>query len=131
MRALAKGGLAVALAGVLGCSLLVDTSDLDSGCPEGTKRCPGTGCVEVTDPAYGCALDTCAPCENLTNAVAVCLDFRCEGLCLEGFDCGCLVNILTDEKNCGGCCPDDLEPCVFRCDSGEVCKNRACVPAHE
>jgi hypothetical protein len=129
MRALAQAALAGVLAGVLGCSLLVDTSDLDSGCPEGTKNCPGAGCVRLTDPAFGCGLHTCAPCENLTNAVAVCIDLRCEGPCLEGFACtGCLVNILTDEQNCGGCCTDG-EPCPFRCESGEVCKEGVCTPA--
>jgi hypothetical protein len=127
MRAAAPGGFAVVLAGVLGCSLLVDTSDLDAGCPEGTKLCPGEGCVDLTDPAYGCALDSCAPCEDLTNAVAVCLDLRCEPLCLEGFGCtGCLVNLLTDEENCNGCC-EPGEPCLFRCEPGEVCKEGTCT----
>jgi hypothetical protein len=131
MRALAQGTLALVFAGVLGCSLLVDTSDLDSGCPEGTKNCPGEGCVRLTDPAYGCTPDSCAPCENLTNAAAVCFDLECVGLCLEGYGCeGCLVNLLTDEQNCGGCCTEG-EPCRFRCAEGQVCKNRICTPAFE
>lgn len=131
MRATAQGVLAAVLAGVLGCSLLVDTSDLDSGCPEGTKLCPGEGCVDIDDEAYGCTRTSCAPCENLTNAVAVCSNLRCVGLCLEGWDCaGCLVNIFTDEDNCGRCCEDD-PLCENKCDPDEICKEGSCTPKFE
>jgi hypothetical protein len=127
MRGLGKAGLAVALAGLLGCSLLVDTSDLDAGCPSGTKLCAGDGCVAVDDPAYGCKRDSCIPCSDIRNAVAVCVDFECEGQCLDGFGCaGCLVDLLTDEDNCGGCCsPGEL--CPFQCGDHEVCKEGRCV----
>src|SRR5688572_10952253 len=104
MRGRAKAALSTLLASVLGCSLLVDTSDLDAGCPEGTKLCAGDGCVALDDPAYGCKRDSCIPCTEVTNAVAECSDFECQGACLDGFGCpNCLVNLLTDEGNCGEC----------------------------
>lgn len=127
MRALAKSGLALALAGVLGCSLLVDTSDLDSGCPEGTKLCAAEGCVDLEDPAYGCTRTSCEPCQNVRNAVASCRNLQCEATCLEGFGCAnCLVDLLTDEDNCGGCCSPGT-PCDNRCADGHVCKDGRCA----
>jgi hypothetical protein len=127
MRAVAKGTLAFVLSGLLGCSLLVDTSDLDAGCPEGSKLCGDSGCVRLTDPAYGCKRDTCIPCSDVKNAVAVCMDLRCESECLEGFGCdNCLVDLLTDEKNCGGCCTPG-EDCEYQCATGQVCKEGECV----
>jgi hypothetical protein len=128
MRSVAKLAPALLLAGVLGCSLLVDTSDLDAGCPEGTKLCPGHGCVELTDPAFGCKVDSCIPCTEVKNAVAVCTDFECSGKCLEGFGCaGCRANLLTEEGNCGGCCASPSEECEYRCAPGQVCKAGKCV----
>jgi hypothetical protein len=127
MPSVAKGALAFGLGGLLGCSLLVETSDLDAGCSEGTKLCAGIGCVDVMDPAYGCKRDTCIPCSDVKNAVAVCREFRCEGECLEGFGCAsCLVDLLTDEDNCGGCCTPG-EDCMYRCGDGQVCKEGRCV----
>ena len=128
MLSLAKGSLAVLLAGVVGCSLLVDTSDLDAGCPEGTKLCAGEGCVDLYDPAYGCRRDSCIPCTEVTNAVAECVDFECRGKCLEGFGCaGCGANLLTDEENCGGCCGSPGEACEHRCMPGQLCNEGTCV----
>jgi len=114
------------LLGLFGCSLLVDTSDLDAGCPAGTKLCSGEGCVDVDDPAYGCALDSCTRCPNVQHAVAVCDEGVCEGVCLDGFGCaGCSVNLLADEDNCGGCC-EGVTPCDYQCAEGEFCSNGAC-----
>jgi len=124
MQAFAKGVLAFVLAGALGCSLLVDTSDIDAGCPEGTKLCAGVGCVDLEDPAYGCKRDSCIPCTEVTNAVAECAGFECRGRCLDGFGCpNCLVNILTDEGNCGEC----DHPCA----PGQVCKEGNCAAPFE
>jgi hypothetical protein len=131
MQALRKGALSFLFAGALGCSLLVDTSDLDAGCPEGTKLCAGDGCVELDDPAYGCKRDSCIPCTDVTNAVAECDDFQCHGKCLDGFGCAnCLVNLLTDEGNCGDCCVAG-EECEHRCAEGQVCKAGVCTTAFE
>jgi hypothetical protein len=110
-----------------GCSLLVDTSELDAGCPEGTKLCPGAGCVAIDDPAYGCRPDTCTRCPNVLHAVAVCVENSCSGVCLEGFGCSnCTANLLADEDNCGGCC-GGRSPCEFDCEDGEYCQNGTCV----
>lgn len=128
MRPAAKGALAAVLASVLGCSVLVDTSDLDAGCPAGTKLCAGSGCVDIEDPAYGCKLDSCIPCTEVENAVAVCSNLECQAECLEGFGCaGCTVNLLTSEENCGACCLPGDEPCPNRCAEGMVCKEGTCV----
>lgn len=120
MPSFAKALLALLLLALAGCTVLVDTSDLDAGCPEGTKLCPGEGCVALTDPAYGCKLDSCIPCTEVQNAVAECVDLECHGRCLEGFGCpSCTADLLTDELNCGDC--------GNPCDPGLVCKAGACV----
>jgi len=102
---------------------VVDTSDVDEGCGADRKLCAGK-CVELDDPAYGCARNECAPC-RLTNAIP-----RCEGdtcvvnACLLGFDCpdekvGCLTNILVDPGHCGHC--------YTACQETQSCSNGMCV----
>ena len=126
-RSLWARSFALAFVLPFGCSLAVDTSDLDAGCPQGAKYCVGHGCVPVVDPAFGCAVDTCQPCPNVQNAVAVCDAGTCEGKCLEGFGCAdCQANLLADEDNCGGCCTPG-EPCAYSCQPGEYCRAGVCV----
>lgn len=118
---------ALALLCPFGCSLAVDTSDLDAGCPAGTKYCAGHACVPIADPAFGCAVDTCQPCPNVQNAVAYCDAGKCQGKCLAGFGCAdCQANLLTDEDNCGGCCTAG-EACPYSCAAGEYCRAGVCV----
>jgi hypothetical protein len=88
-----------------GCSLLVDASDIDAGCPEGYKECP-EGCVRDDDPRYGCASVSCnEPCLFL-NAEPTCVDGECAiGRCFWGFgrasDGRCEAPVLSDPSHCG------------------------------
>lgn len=107
---------------ICGCSLLVDASDIDAGCPEGWKDC--NGCVPVRDPKYGCNDSICDICA-LENAEPECSDDgRCViARCLWGFGCptsnGCMTPILGDPKNCGGC--------NVQCPEGWLCQLGECV----
>jgi len=107
----------------LSCSLVVDTSDVDQGCGSGRKLCGGK-CVDITEAAYGCTPDECAPC-RLTNAIPRCNGGACVvDACLFGFDCpeektGCLTNILVDSAHCGNC--------DKACDEGTSCSNGKCI----
>lgn len=118
MQRLVVGALLVA--GALGCSLLVDTSELDAGCP-GERLCDGK-CVSNTDPAYGCTPGECgAPCTK-TNAIPHCVDGACEvKVCRYGFGCppACNEDVLTSEDHCGTCNND--------CGAGRRCVDGNCV----
>lgn len=110
--------VAVALAAGAGCSLAVDASDIDEGCPKDHKLCEGN-CVHEDDPAYGCRPEMCEPCA--VSGIPECQDHRCTvKACLEGF-CGptCAVNTLVDEKNCGRC--------GTPCGPNQTCSNGTCV----
>jgi hypothetical protein len=112
---LASGGIVF-----LGCSLLVEASDLDAGCPVGQKLCPDHGCVALHDAAFGCEPDVCVPCEK-ANAIMGCEEGRCAiESCVFPYGCpDCHANLLTDEKNCGAC----SEPCE---DDG-LCADGVCI----
>lgn len=111
--------LAFALAALVGCSLIVDTSDLVADCGADYKLCHGR-CVLRTDPAFGCQTLICSPCE-LPNAVPRCVDEQCQvAECLLGFGCPtCDAYLLTDEANCG--------ECGNHCATGELCANGECI----
>ena len=113
--------LAISLALIVGCSLMVDTSDIDQ-CGPDRKLCGDNRCVSLMDPAYGCKRGRCSPCE-LPNAIPTCDTETGEckvEACLEGFDCvDCRTNVLTDELNCGAC----DNPCA----AGELCANGVCI----
>ena len=67
------------------CSLIVETEDIDAGCPTGQKKC-GQICVGIDDPAYGCD-QRCDPCQ-LINAIPMCEEGMCKvKACLYGFGC--------------------------------------------
>jgi hypothetical protein len=104
----------------LGCELLVETSDLDSGCAPGTHYCPNVGCVSDADPAFGCGDASCAACPlNATNTIVSCNATKCETTCTRGFGCpSCDTFILTDRQNCGSC--------GAACGAGEICCNGTC-----
>lgn len=110
-----------------------DTSSRDA-CGPGAKPCGGV-CVTMADPAFGCAADTCAPCE-LAHALANCVGGRCVvQSCADGWaDCnadprdGCEAD-LSSVATCGACghtCPSrphaaprcDGVLCVLACDEG-------------
>jgi hypothetical protein len=104
MRAIVLGATLL-VAGVLGCSLLVDTSELDAGCPTGQRLCDGK-CVSDTDPAYGCTPGECGPPCTKTNAIPHCVNGACEvKACRFGFGCrpACNEDVLTSEAHCGSC----------------------------
>lgn len=111
--------LALTLAALVGCSLVVDTSDLVVDCGPEYKRCHGR-CVLRSDPAFGCQTLICSPCE-LPNAVPRCVDEQCKvAECLLGFGCpACDAYVLTDEFNCGAC--------GNRCAAAELCANGECI----
>jgi hypothetical protein len=74
-------------------------SDLTEGCPDGTKYC-GSECVSVTDPAYGCRVDSCEPCGLAEGAATM--------GCAKG---SCAVaQCRSDYKLCGARCVTRLEP---------------------
>ena len=79
-------------------------------CGAGTKRC-GNSCVNITDPATGCAAASCAPCA-LPRASSTCgATGECAVLgCAAGYDdCdtlaanGCEAVLSSDVSNCGAC----------------------------
>lgn len=119
LRQVARLTLSFTVAAVLGCSLLLDTSDIDAGCGDDRKVCNGR-CVSNQDPAFGCRLTRCAPCE-LPNAVPACEAGECRvRACLYGFGCpDCRANLLTDEFNCG--------ECGTVCASGMLCSDGSCI----
>lgn len=112
----------------------VYTSDVGLYCEDGKKLCNGN-CVPYDDPAYGCGVKGCSPC-NLPGANAICQNLACKLTdCLLDFEnCdgneanGCEVNLKTDLANCGTCgtvcgsahasptCTDGV--CVPNCDPG-------------
>lgn len=80
--------LALALALSTACTEVVDTSALDQGCANAEKGCDRK-CVSRSDPRFGCASASCAPCA-VPNATAVCSpEGTCGiGACDEGYlDC--------------------------------------------
>ena len=120
-RAVVRFSGACALALAVGCSLVVDPSDIDERCTPGRKLC-NRQCVEISDPAYGCTDDRCAPCPLPPTAIPACSGDTCVvEACVFGFGCsGCGTNILTDEQNCGGC--------EVRCARGTLCHGGECLP---
>jgi hypothetical protein len=87
-----------------------DEAEAAPACGPGTKPC-GNGCVNVTDPATGCAGASCAPC-SLPHASATCdQSGACAVLiCGSGYDdCdtlpgnGCESLLSSDVDNCGAC----------------------------
>lgn len=118
-----RGVSAFGVAAVVACSLVVDPEALQAGCGERAKPCvlPSgqLGCVDVTDPAYGCATSTCVAC-TLPSASETCgVDGRCSvGTCDRGFgNCngqpvdGCESNLEEDYDNCTVCghsCDEEL-----------------------
>lgn len=112
---------ALATVGVTSCSLLVDTSDLDTKvCGANQMACDGR-CVSMADPAYGCGdpAKACDPC-SLPNAKAYCFGNQCRvERCLFGFECttptvGCF-DLNYDPEHCGHCghsCNQATEVCV-------------------
>ena len=122
-RRCARPLLAIALLGAVGCSFVVDTSDIDRGCGRGQKLCGVGHCVAQNDPAYGCTPDHCEPCA-LSNAIPICSGETCAvSACLFGFDCpneaGCPVNTLVEFDNCGACGKS--------CNPGQSCRDGQCV----
>lgn len=98
---------------VVSCSLALDTSVLNEGCPEGTKACFGK-CVSIRLPEYGCGRAGCAPCA-LQHATSNCSDSNeCSiAQCTPPFDScdgiaatGCETNTDESAIHCGGCTTD-------------------------
>ncbi len=95
---------------VVSCSLALDTSALNQGCPEGTKACFGQ-CVSMRLAKYGCARPGCAPCA-LQHATSNCNDsYECSiASCAPPFNncdsdptTGCETNTDESTQYCGGC----------------------------
>jgi hypothetical protein len=119
-RKRAAAVLGLGLAALVGCSLVVDTSDINEGCGEGYKPCFGH-CVSSTDPAFGCADGICSAC-RIENAIAECQGNVCAiKQCVLGFGCGerCETNLFTDEQHCG--------TCDTKCASDQLCANGVCI----
>lgn len=114
-----SSALGLALGLLVGCSLVVDTSDIDANCGANYKLCHGR-CVLRSDPAFGCQTGICSPCE-LPNAVPRCAENKCEvAECLFGFGCpDCHAYVLADEANCGSCGNE--------CPTGQLCADGECV----
>lgn len=105
----------------------------------GDEKACGSGCVKVSDPAFGCTTTGCDPCAALPNGDSVCASGVCQlGGCEAGFNnCdgddtnGCEVNVATDPMQCGACgspcsVPHATPNCVNgkcgigACDAGRV-----------
>lgn len=99
---------------------LVSAGSLCASCASGERLCGGL-CVTLSDPEYGCATDTCAPCSP-AHAAPTCGpgDACAIGSCEPGWaDCdgnpsnGCEAN-LSSPASCGGCavvCPGTASLC--------------------
>lgn len=124
---------ATTLAAIVGCSSPIATSaGSTSGdapdaapapvCSPHSKLCSGV-CVSEYDPATGCALDTCDPCQSV-NATSTCtVGGACApASCLPGWsDCdgsGCNVHTSADPLNCGHC--------GTTCQPGQTCGMGMC-----
>jgi hypothetical protein len=112
--------------GVLACSLIVDTEEIDAGCPTNTKFCGGK-CVGVDDATYGCTDEGCDPCLTDLDGdpfgdrfVPQCRNGACvPGDCAFGYGCDdCAARLLSDPENCG--------TCKYNCDGG-TCSLGTCV----
>jgi hypothetical protein len=113
-------GAAIFQSAAMACTLAVDTSDLDRGCPTGEKLCEGN-CVRIDSPAYGCSPDVCEPCA-LKNAEPECHAGVCRvAACLQGFGCAdCSRDLYVDPENCGAC--------GNACARGSSCTGGSCTP---
>jgi len=122
LRHLVRAAGSACLALVIGCSLLVDASDIDARCAPGQKLCDQL-CVEIDDPAYGCSVTLCPPCPQLSHAIQACDGTQCiVESCEFGFGCDdCSQNLLTSEQHCGGC--------AVACATGSLCEDGECRPA--
>lgn len=117
MRAVAS---ALCLCGVVllslsACSLLVDSSEIDAGCPSGERPCFGK-CVPASEAKFGCEPVGCGVCPELDNAIFGCNEKNecVVAACLDGYGClNCTVNLLINDENCGTC--------------GNSCGGRMCV----
>jgi hypothetical protein len=116
----------VTVFGGLACSLVVDTDEIDAGCPARTKFCDGK-CVDVDDATFGCSDEGCDPCLTDVDGdpfgdrfVPECRDGACVvGDCAFGYGCDdCSAKLLSDPENCGACRQS--------CDGG-TCSLGACV----
>jgi hypothetical protein len=118
LRGLARAAFGAAASALAACTLVAETSSLDSGCPAGEKLC-SRGCVSTQDPAYGCGSPRCdQPCPQ-ANATARCAPdgscaiASCSGKyadCNRTPDDGCEVDTAHDPAHCGGC---DAPQCVL------------------
>lgn len=123
-RPLPHGIFALALV-TLACSLVIDTSEIDAGCGDDMKICAGS-CVRIDDPAYGCTMTECSPCEDGQGdpfgdrRLPICNGTDCDtDTCAFGFGCNdCTVPVLSDPANCGSCGND--------CDPGWICLLGVC-----
>jgi len=103
-------------------------SDADAGCGPGTKPCGGS-CVSVDDPAYGCGLESCEPCQPLGNALCedgACTPERCPsglGECDGDPSVYCETDLLNDLENCGGC----GRACSGASVAARICTNGSCT----
>lgn len=103
-------------------------------CPPGTLRC-GDRCVDPNvdiDNCGGCN-DACpGASDSSANGAPTCVGGHCGYVCYAGFaDCnhrlddGCEVNVMTDQRNCGGCGTKcnvaEKQPCVMG-----VCLTKPC-----
>jgi len=112
--------------GALACSLIVDTDEIDEGCPASTKYCGGR-CVRIDDATYGCTDEGCDPCLTDLDGdpfgdrfVPQCQNGACvPGDCAFGYGCDdCAARLLSDPENCG--------TCRHACDGG-TCSLGSCV----
>ncbi len=131
------------------------TSGSSSGmCADGVEKLCDEVCRSLSDPNYGCADPSCAPC-NIPNAQEMCMGGACAiQMCSFGYDdCepaepGCETNInASDPEHCGSCttvCPNgatccgdvcskltddplNCGSCGNECDYDEYCSNSQCL----
>ena len=128
----------------LSCSLAVDASALNEGCPTGTKACYGQ-CVSKDLPQYGCARAGCAPCglpnatSNCSTSTGACTVAQCAphfDNCDTNAANGCETNTDESVTFCGGCgsvnncdLPHRQNVQTSRCGYG-VCYVYECEPGY-
>ena len=109
----------------------------EAGCFPGTKWCGGK-CVETAKIEYGCAPETCSPCD-IPHATPKCANEQCAiEKCTDAFaDCkggvndGCEtpVNTLDNCRTCGTPCV--LSNATSECSDGQNCKIVNCTAGYK
>ncbi len=130
MKSRRAASVLVLLVGI-GCTATIDFTELQDGCPADLKACDET-CVERDNPNFGCAAESCEPCD-ITHGTATCAaNGACTArTCQKGFKVcdGVCVSTSNPLYGCGRvrCDPCILPDATASCDIDGECAVGACI----